>query len=79
MSQVISFSQLPLADLVVDAIYESSADGQLAGEPISKLLPGSGNMGGFRVSSRGERKNWVVLFSTGEDRDWPDTLDGNPP
>lgn len=77
MSQVISFSQLPLADLVVDAIYESSADGQLAGEPISKLLPGSGNMGGFRVSSRGERKNWVVLFSTGEDRDWPDTLDLN--
>ncbi len=77
MSQVIPFSQLPLADLVVDAIYESSADGQLAGEPISKLLPGSGNMGGFRVSGRGERKNWVVLFSTGEDRDWPDTLDLN--
>jgi len=77
VSQVIPFSQLPLADLVVDAIYESSADGQLAGEPISKLLPGSGNMGGFRVSGRGERRNWVVLFSTGEDRDWPDTLDLN--
>ena len=77
MSQVIPFSQLPLADLVVDAIYESSADGQLSGEPISKLLPGSGNMGGFRVSGRGELKNWVVMFSTGEDRDWPDTLDLN--
>jgi len=68
---------LSQCDLVVDAIYESSGDGQIGGEPISKILPGSGNMGGFRVSGRGERKNWVVLFSTGEDRDWPDTLDLN--
>lgn len=77
MSQTFPFSRLPIADLIVDAIYESSADGQLSGEPISKLLPGSGNMGGFRVSGRGERKNWVVLFTTGEDRDWPDSLDLN--
>lgn len=75
MSQVILFSKLPSADLIVDAIYESGADGQLAGEPIAKLLPGSGNMGGFRMSGRGDKKNWIVLFSTGEDRDWPDTLD----
>lgn len=71
------FSMGSNAPLVVDAIYESSADGQLSGEPISKLLPGSGNMGGFRVSGRGDRKNWVVLFTTGEDRDWPDSLDLN--
>ncbi len=77
MSQTFPFSRLPTADLIVDAIYESSTDGQLSGEPISKLLPGSGNMGGFRVSGRGDRKNWVVLFTTGEDRDWPDSLDLN--
>jgi hypothetical protein len=77
MSQIFPFSRLPIADLIVDAIYESSTDGQLSGEPISKLLPGSGNMGGFRVSGRGDRKNWVVLFTTGEDRDWPDSLDLN--
>lgn len=76
-NRVIPFADLALADLIVDAIYESSADGQLSGEPISKLLPGSGNMGGFRVSGRGDRKNWVVLFTTGEDRDWPDSLDLN--
>lgn len=75
--KIIPFSGLVESDLVVDAIYEGSPGGQLAGEPISKLLPGSGNMGGFRVSGRGERKNWVVLFTTGEDRDWPDTLDLN--
>ncbi len=73
--RVISFNEIAVSDLVVDAIYESDQGGGLAGEPIAKLLPGSGNMGGFRVSGRGERKNWVVLFSTGEDRDWPDTLD----
>jgi hypothetical protein len=77
MSQTFPFSRLPIADLIVDAIYESSTDGRLSGEPISKLLPGSGNMGGFRASGRGDRKNWVVLFTTGEDRDWPDSLDLN--
>lgn len=77
MIKIVQFENIFTADLVVDAIYESSADGQLSGEPISKLLPGSGNMGGFRVSGRGGRKNWVVLFTTGEDRDWPDSLDLN--
>ena len=75
MTKVIPFNEISIADLLVDAVYESSVDGRLSGEPISKLLPGSGNMGGFRVSGRGEQKNWVVLFTTGEDRDWPDTLD----
>ena len=77
MIKTVQFENISTTDLVVDAIYESSADGQLSGEPISKLLPGSGNMGGFRVSGRGGRKNWVVLFTTGEDRDWPDSLDLN--
>lgn len=73
--RIVPFQNFTVSDLIVDAVYEGSADGQLSGEPISRLLPGSGNMGGFRVSGRGERKNWVVLFTTGEDRDWPDTLD----
>lgn len=74
---IVSFENLPSSDLVVDAIYESSHDGQLSGEPLSKLLPGLGNMGGFRPAGRGEDKNLVVLFSTGENKDWPDTLDLN--
>lgn len=73
--KLVPYIQLSNSDLIVDSVYESSSDGQLAGEPIAKLLPGSGNMGGFRVSGRGEQKNWVVLFTTGENRDWPDTLD----
>jgi len=75
MTRLYSHSELDSADLLVDAVYESSGDGGLAGEPISKILPGSGNMGGFRDAGRGSRKNFVVLFSTGEDKDWPDSLD----
>jgi Restriction endonuclease AspBHI N-terminal len=77
VTRVIPFTDLSNADLVVDAVYESSIDGQLSGEPITRLLPGSGNMGGFRVSGRGDKKNSIVLYTTGEDRDWPDTLDVN--
>ena len=75
--RIISFTHVPDANLIVDAVYESSHDGQLAGEALSGLLPGVGNQGGFRPSGRGEDKNLVVLFSTGEDKDWPDTLDLN--
>ena len=77
MAKVFPFNDLPFADLIVDAVYEGGPGGQLSGEAISKLLTGSGNMGGFRVSGRGDTKNWVVLFTTGEDPDWPDTLDLN--
>lgn len=75
--RIITFNELLQSNLIVDAVYESSHDGQLGGEPLSKLLPGLGNMGGFRPSGRGADKNLVVLFSTGEDKDWPDTLDLN--
>ncbi|MDC1207996.1 hypothetical protein N8005_01530 [Litorivicinus sp.] len=75
--RIFGFESLPDSRLIIDAVYESSHDGQLAGEPLSKLLPGLGNMGGFRPSGRGADKNLVVLFSTGEDKDWPDTLDLN--
>jgi len=74
---LIEFNSLIRSHLFIDATYESSHDGQLAGEPISKLLPGLGNMGGFRASGRGGDKNFVVLFSTGENKDWPDSLDLN--
>jgi hypothetical protein len=77
MTKIVPYAELMNADLIVDAVYEGGADGQLSGEPISRVLPGSGNMGGFRASGKGSRKNWVVLYTTGDDRDWPDTLDVN--
>ena len=73
MVETFSYEDLPKADLVVDAVYEGSGS-QLSGEPISKLL-GTGNQGGFRPSGDGEDKKFIVLYTTGEDKDWPDQLD----
>jgi len=75
--KVVSFEKLSTCDLYIDAIYESSHDGQLAGEALNAVLPGVGNQGGFRASGKGKDKKLVVLFSTGADKDWPDTLDLN--
>ena len=60
MSQVIEFEFLGTADLIVDAIYEGTS--QLASVPISRLLPGCGNMGGFRLTGRGQNKQFVERF-----------------
>lgn len=43
--KIVKFQDLVTTDLIVDAIYEGSEDCQLSGKPVSKLLPGSGNMG----------------------------------
>lgn len=77
MPQVFNFASIRTANLVVDAVYEGESNGALGSEPISNLLPGGGNMGGFRISGRGPDKRFVVLFTTGEDRDWPDRFDPN--
>ncbi|QIG49472.1 restriction endonuclease [Nordella sp. HKS 07] len=75
MPRIIPYSALPNADLFVDAVYEGDAGGQLVGEALSRLLPGIGNRGGFRAAGRGERKSLVILYTSGEDPDWPDNLD----
>ena len=33
-----------------------------------------GNRGSFRMNGRGDDKRYAVLFTTGEDKDWPDQL-----
>lgn len=74
-ARLVSHKDLPAADLVIDAVYEGSGT-QLSGEPISKLLK-VGNVGGFRDLGSGEKKNFIVLYTSGENRDWPDQLDVN--
>ncbi|MBS3910104.1 MAG: restriction endonuclease [Actinobacteria bacterium] len=75
--KIIPFEDLERTDLIVDAVYEGGGAGYSLGDPISRLLPGCGNLGGFRHSGRGDRKKFVVLFTSGEDKDWPDSLDLN--
>ncbi len=75
MARIFPFADLGNADLVVDAVYEGGARGNAADDPISRLLPGTGNQGGFRAAGRGDDKTFVVLYTSGEDSDWPDQLD----
>ena len=75
--RVIPNELLPSSDLIIDAVYEGGAVGNAADDPISKILQGVGNQGGFRAAGRGEDRTLVVLYTSGEDQDWPDTLDLN--
>jgi hypothetical protein len=69
------FHELQHADLFVDAIYEGGTTGNVGDDPINRLLPGSGNLGGFRAAGRGDAKTFIVLYTSGEDKDWPDSMD----
>jgi hypothetical protein len=73
--QVISNELLSTSDLIIDAVYEGGASGNAADDPISKILQGVGNQGGFRAAGRGQDRTVVVLYTSGADQDWPDTLD----
>jgi hypothetical protein len=73
--RIIPLDLLSSSDLLIDAVYEGGNAGNAADDPISKILEGVGNQGGFRAAGRGPDKKFVVLYTSGEDRDWPDTLD----
>ena len=77
MVRIIAFEELGKADLIIDAVYEGGGAGHSGDDPISKVLPGVGNQGGFRAAGRGDDKRFVVLYTSGEDSDWPDHLDLN--
>ncbi|MCY3827263.1 MAG: hypothetical protein OXG10_07830 [Candidatus Dadabacteria bacterium] len=74
-AKLVPHEDLPATDLVIDAVYEGRGT-RLSGEPISELLKVR-NVGGFRVSGSEEKKNFIVLYTSGESGDWPDQLDVN--
>lgn len=73
-SRVIPFEKLSSADLHVDAVYEAGTAKNLGAEPIVKMLP-VGNAGGFRANGKAPNPNLVVLFTSGEEGEWPDHID----
>lgn len=75
MVRVFPFGSLPVYDRMLDPVYEGAPGGQLSGEALSKLIPGVGNLGGFRSAARRDSKQLVVLYTSGEDPDWPVHLD----
>ena len=70
----IPFEQVRKSDLHLDAIYVAGRTGNIGDEPLSKMLP-VGNAGGFRVSGKAPQPNLVVLFTSGEEGEWPDAID----
>lgn len=75
MGNVVSHNNIALANLIVDAIYEGGQTRDSGSDAIARIIPGSGNQGGFRAAGAGEDKKFVVLYTSGEDRDWPDHLE----
>jgi hypothetical protein len=75
-SDVVDFDQLVGADLVLDCVYRGGTFGGTRDDPLSKLLP-VGNQGGFRVagSTTNDSMKLAVLYTTGSEPDWPDSLD----
>lgn len=69
-----SRAELPNADLVVDAIYEGTRAGNAGDDPLSPLL-GVSNQGGFRHLGRRERPHLLVVTTSMNEPDWPDSLD----
>tara|TARA_B100000780_G_C21076055_1_gene433174 strand:- start:21 stop:1214 length:1194 start_codon:yes stop_codon:yes gene_type:complete len=62
-------------DLVVDEIYVGGTKGNRGDDVISKLFK-VGNAGGIRsLKGNNELPNIIVLYSTGEEIDWPDSID----
>jgi hypothetical protein len=72
--RVIAFDQLSTCDLIIDAIYEGGNIGNVGDDPINKIIP-VGNMGGFRYKGKTSKPQFIVLYTSGENLDWPDRLD----
>ena len=72
--KIFNYNQLAECDLLVDAIYEGGNQGNTGDDPITKILP-VGNQGGFRFAGTLDNLKYVVLYSSGENLDWPDNID----
>lgn len=74
MMKIINNEELEGCDLIVDAIYQGGNNGNVGDDPINKIIP-VGNMGGFRYAGSISSLKYVVLYTSGHNIDWPDTID----
>jgi hypothetical protein len=72
----VPFGKLKATDLTVEAVYEGGTAGNVGDDPLGRLVP-IGNQGGFRYagSPKDDDLRLVVLYTSGENPDWPDALD----
>lgn len=72
---IIEAEEVPNSDLLIDAIYKSANHLNAGGDVLSKLFKVS-NSGGFRKCGQEQYSvNYVVLYTTGEDKNWVDKID----
>jgi hypothetical protein len=76
MSLFIEASDFGSSDLIPGAVYKAPTRSIGKGnEVLSQLLPGISNSGGFRPRAGDGDPQIVVLYSTGAEGEWPDSLD----
>ena len=71
---IVPFHELKDSPLGVDTTYQGGSKGHAGDDPISKLLK-VGISGGFRISGTSDLPRFIVLYTSLEHRDWPDSLD----
>ncbi|WP_304452097.1 restriction endonuclease [Nocardiopsis sp. YSL2] len=71
------FSGLTESDLHLDAVYQGGTAGHSGDDPIARIVAKVGNQGGFRTvgSPWKQTVKLAVLYSSGQEPDWPDRLD----
>ena len=72
--KIVPFNKISNCDLIIDSIYEGGNYGNVGDDPISKILP-VGNQRGFRYTGKMDKLKYIVLYTSGEDMDWPDKID----
>ncbi len=73
-NRLFSVDELSGSDLMIDAHYAGSRNGNSSDDPLAKLLSVS-NQGGFRIRGKRNDPQLIVLLSSMEDLDWPDEID----
>ncbi|WP_279153544.1 restriction endonuclease [uncultured Pseudomonas sp.] len=73
-NQIYTLEELETADLVIDAHYAGSRNGNASDDPLTHLLSLS-NQGGFRIRGTRNDPKLIALISSMQDQDWPDDLD----
>ncbi len=74
----IEYEILDKSDLIVNAVYKGGVTKTLSDEPISKIMK-VGNQSGFRrkgsiKNGKIEEVQYVVLFSTRNEKEWPNVI-----
>ena len=62
VAKVVSHQDCASADLILDAVYEGGQTKNARSDAISKVMPGSGNQGGFRAPELATTR--ISSFST---------------